>query len=78
MLGYSILLLTFLTFLAVLTSAERGDVYKIGVGIADITGPAAEINMVRRHLLNSLLCLCLLNCGLDCGSRVLFDDEELN
>lgn len=58
MLGYSILLLSFLTFLAVLTRGERGDVYKIGVGIADITGPAAEINMVRRNFLISLLCLC--------------------
>lgn len=58
MLGYSILRLSFLTFLTVLTRGEKGDVYKIGVGIADITGPAAEINMVRRHLLNSLLCLC--------------------
>ncbi|KFM73035.1 hypothetical protein X975_00114, partial [Stegodyphus mimosarum] len=26
--------------------AACGDVYKIGVGIADITGPAAEINMM--------------------------------
>ncbi|GIY01397.1 neutral ceramidase [Caerostris darwini] len=26
--------------------AECGNVYKIGVGIADITGPAAEINMM--------------------------------
>ena len=58
MLGYLILPLSFLTFLAVLTRGERGDVYKIGVGIADITGPAAEINMVRRHLLNFLRCLC--------------------
>lgn len=26
--------------------ADRGDVYNIGVGIADITGPAAEVNMM--------------------------------
>lgn len=25
----------------------RNDLYKIGFGIADITGPSAEINMVR-------------------------------
>lgn len=30
----------------VLTSFSAPDVYSIGVGIADITGPAADINMV--------------------------------
>nr|WBW70150.1 venom protein [Lampona murina] len=42
-LTYSIALLGILCFVV---GAERGDVYKIGVGIADITGPAAEINMM--------------------------------
>lgn len=37
-------------------SAECGDVYKIGVGIADITGPAAEINMVSRGNIYFLAC----------------------
>ncbi|XP_015929598.2 neutral ceramidase [Parasteatoda tepidariorum] len=38
----------FYVLVSVLTfvSVKCGDVYKIGVGIADITGPAAEINMM--------------------------------
>lgn len=42
---YWILLLSFFEFVSVICT-ETGDVYKIGVGIADITGPAAEINMM--------------------------------
>lgn len=35
-----------LALLAIAWSAVNCDKYKIGVGIGDITGPAADINMV--------------------------------
>lgn len=44
----SIALLLGLLMGCVVVHSLNGDVYKIGVGIADITGPAAEINMVGR------------------------------
>lgn len=31
------------------SQADNDDVYQIGFGIGDITGPAAEINMVRKN-----------------------------
>ncbi|GFR22553.1 hypothetical protein TNCT_116621 [Trichonephila clavata] len=42
---YQKTLLNILATLFCVALAECGNVYKIGVGIADITGPAAEINM---------------------------------
>ena len=48
--------LAVLAFCLVAIASVNGlnnDEYKIGVGIADITGPAAEINMVINELIFS-------------------------
>jgi len=39
--------LLLLCFCCLLELVNAQDVYKVGVGIADVTGPAAEINMVN-------------------------------
>ena len=39
-------LVTRLLMAVMVVMAVRGDEYNIGVGIADVTGPAAEVGMV--------------------------------
>lgn len=43
---FKILSIFLILYLSNRTNGAEDDIYKIGTGIADITGPAAEINMV--------------------------------